>query len=590
MHAHPTERKTASDCGARSPDRAARLDPRRFFTALASLVATHPFVCGALLVILYQLPTFILGSDAVLPIHDHLDGDHVMRILASRDNRLLDHNAVIPEVMNGLSRRNFPSGLNVTMVLYALLPPLAALLLNDLAVRLVAFVGMYLLLAHHVVKDTFRSRLIAFSVAVCFALVPFYTAYGLSVAGQPMLIHVFLRLQSGLARWHDYASIMIFALWSYLVLSGWILLLGLLAMLAVRIATTRKIPVLFLAGLALLFVTFAVVEHPLIVAFLTDASEVSHRVERFIPTISWKDAISGTIGLFLRTQYHSGTIYTALILFTAALAIPMWWPHRKARSLIVGIACIHLAYLTVQFLSPRLGDTVPILQAFQWDRVYVLLPVAWMVLFALALDALPVFRAWRWLPSLLLIGQFATGLAASPETRANLARLVGQHTDLPSYDAYYAPALFERVADLIETDRSTYRVISLGLPPAVAQYNGFFTLDSYQYDYPLEYKHRFRRIIAPELAKSDAIRIYFDHWGNRCYAFAAELGRDWMVGKDCDRVVTNLAFDLAALREMGGRYILSALPLLNHASLGLTLRGSFTDEAGYWNIRVYEVR
>ena len=146
------------------------------------------------------------------------------------------------------------------------------------------------------------------------------------------------------------------------------------------------------------------------------------------------------------------------------------------------------------------------------------------------------------------------------------------------------------MAERIGTDRSTYRIVSLGLPPAVAQYNGFFTLDSYQYDYPLEYKHRFRRIIAPELAKSDAIRIYFDHWGNRCYAFAAQLGRDWMVGKDRDRVVTDLAFDLAALREMGGRYILSALPVLNHASLGLTLRGSFTDEAGYWNIWVYEVR
>ena len=64
-----------------------------------------------------------------------------------------------------------------------------------------------------------------------------------------------------------------------------------------------------------------------------------------------------------------------------------------------------------------------------------------------------------------------------------------------------------------------YRVASIGIHPAIAQYNGFYTLDTYNNFYPLSYKHEFRKIIEKELEKNKKIRNYFDAWGGRCYFF-----------------------------------------------------------------------
>ena len=65
-------------------------------------------------------------------------------------------------------------------------------------------------------------------------------------------------------------------------------------------------------------------------------------------------------------------------------------------------------------------------------------------------------------------------------------------------------------------------MVSLGIDPAAALYHGFYSLDGYSNNYPLSYKHRFREVIAPELAKSEYLTDYFDDWGNRCYMFSAE--------------------------------------------------------------------
>ena len=60
---------------------------------------------------------------------------------------------------------------------------------------------------------------------------------------------------------------------------------------------------------------------------------------------------------------------------------------------------------------------------------------------------------------------------------------------------------------------------SLGISPAPALMHGFYTVDGYSNNYPLEYKHRFREVIAPEIEKNEEVRVYFDTWGNRCYLF-----------------------------------------------------------------------
>lgn len=135
-----------------------------------------------------------------------------------------------------------------------------------------------------------------------------------------------------------------------------------------------------------------------------------------------------------------------------------------------------------------------------------------------------------------------------------------------------------------------HKIVCLGLHPSILEYNGFHTVDSYMANYPLSYKHRFRKVIASELAQSETLKDYFDHWGSRCYLFSAELGNDFLWGKHKNGKVSNLAIDIEALKELDCKYIFSAVEIENYASLKLDYKGAYTTSDSFWNIRVYKIR
>ena len=104
--------------------------------------------------------------------------------------------------------------------------------------------------------------------------------------------------------------------------------------------------------------------------------------------------------------------------------------------------------------------------------------------------------------------------------------------DRPSFKQFYATAQFQEIEQYIGKPQSSYRVASIGIHPSIAQYNGFYTLDTYNNFYPLAYKHQFRKIIASELDKNPTLKKYFDTWGGRCYIFVSELGKKYEFKKD----------------------------------------------------------
>ena len=133
-----------------------------------------------------------------------------------------------------------------------------------------------------------------------------------------------------------------------------------------------------------------------------------------------------------------------------------------------------------------------------------------------------------------------------------------------------------------------YRVAHLGISPAPALMHGFYTVDGYSNNYPLEYKHRFRQVIARELDKNEYTRLYFDQWGSRCYLFNAATGNAWMLGKNTQVVYERLDFDMEALRQLGCDYIFSCGIIQNAEELGLSLLGYFETESSYWGVWLYE--
>lgn len=107
---------------------------------------------GTVCLLIYFIPYFLLGEGASIRVFDNLDGEILYKIHASRKAYWLNYQAVIPEIMNGLPRFCITSGLNYTTLIFALFPPFIAYLVNDFTVRLIGFVGAYILLSKHVIS------------------------------------------------------------------------------------------------------------------------------------------------------------------------------------------------------------------------------------------------------------------------------------------------------------------------------------------------------------------------------------------------------------------------------------------------------
>ena len=93
-----------------------------------------------------------------------------------------------------------------------------------------------------------------------------------------------------------------------------------------------------------------------------------------------------------------------------------------------------------------------------------------------------------------------------------------------------------------------------------------------------------------ELAKSEKNQVYFDTWGSRCYLFVSELENNrYMNTREKSKAIQNLEINSEALYDMGGRYIFSAVEILNYKDNNLELVDVFENDNSPWKIWVYSV-
>ena len=548
--------------------------------------------------LLLLLPFALLRQHSYLLIDDNLDADLSAYYLLIKHHVALDYRATatVPAVMNGLPRSTLWTGLSVTAGAFALLhQPWAAYLAHQALARLAGLLGMYALLCGPLLLG--QRRGLAAALALAWATIPTYTIFGTTVLGQPALLLAFLALRRGPARWWPWLVVAGFAFWSTFALVGPFVLVVLGGGLLWDWHRTRQLNRRVAAGIVLLLGAYVVVEWPVFYTLLVARPFVPHRVEfdlaRLAP-LSWRAGLRSTVQFLVWGQYHAGKFLRVSAVLAVAGAVACA-PAGGRGAVLRQLAPWLLALLGLALVGgfyPQLAGWAQARWAgagvFNAGRFYFLAPLVYFLLLALAVRALP--RPW---PAAAVGLQLLAGLAANPECVNNLRALAGQaRPHDPSYAAYVAPALFGRVQATIWQQTGLrpwqYRVACLGMAPGVAQLNDFYTLDSYQNYYSLAYKHRFRRIVAAELAKDPALAAYFDAWGNRCYVFSAELGRDFQVGAYQRRRVQHFAFDTAAFRGLGGRYLLSAAELAAPGRSGLRLVQVFEQPGAYWRIWLYE--
>ena len=571
---------------------------------------------GLAFVVVYLSPYLTLGQDTPTLIHDNMDCSISFWQIYHESNPFWNSGPPSPRFLSGELPALAGPNLKLANLPYSFLPPFAAYVVLQFLTRLVAFVGMWLLLRSVFPKRSTQTipTVICTGVAILFAFLPHCPPTSFCIPALPLLAWALWKIARREDRWWHWAVLCLLPLFTPLFMAPVFLLMLVGAAWLVDVVMRRRGNWRWFGALALVSILYCVCEYDLVLS--TFASHFkSHRIEFQSVPVSLKAGLREALSNFCDGQYHVATHHRFLLpLFalTACLAMAEWGRSLAQRSCRVGgskaentahtpqaecdsylgimvgalilaglIALWYGLYQWTPFVALR--QSVPVLNMVQWDRLHWLHPLVWYVGLAGLLMAWSRMLRPRYAVSFITLVLLWQGMVLV--WHADYTQPLRNHE--PTWRQFYAHDQFAAIQQFIGKPAENYRVASLAIHPSIALYNGFYCLDGYCNNYSLDYKKSFRQVIAKELDKSDDLKSYFDTWGSRCYLFSSEVGHGFVTTKEKTRSISGLALDLNAFAKLGGQYILSAVQIDNPDKSGLELLKVFDDPQSAWRIWLY---
>ncbi|MGG4489136.1 DUF6044 family protein [Metabacillus idriensis] len=548
----------------------------------------HILICLCILAIaLYVAPLFILNENAHIRVHDNLDSNLAWyKVLTENGYLLSGLNETLPQIINGLPRNALGSEWNLQIWLYNWFPTMTAYAFSQSITRIFAFLGMYLLLKDHFLKER-QYQFIHAGTALTFALTPFWPQGMLSTLGMPLALWAFLNIRNGNRYWLSVAVLTFLPFYSSFVLGFFFFLTAAGILWIIDLMKKKKWNLPFLISIGYMSFVYCIVEYRLIYSFLF-SSESNSRDEYFHARLPLWRVIRLTFKNFVLGHTHVMTVHGLVILPVTLIALyiifrkRIWRTEKPFVLLFILNFCLS-AWYAFWFYKGwlPLTERFHFMDTFNFARFHFLRPIIIYLGFALGLKILfNEFPKKGVIGALLLAQVIVLGLFNDE---------IIYHKK-PSVKEFYAEEQFAEIKEHIGMPVEEYRVASLGLHPAIAQYNGFYTLDTYNNFYPLSYKYQFRKIIEKELSKNKRLRIYFDEWGGRCYLFTSEHEKKYMFTKDSAKVFEHLDLNTKPFKKMGGEYIFSSLPIEQPEKNHLVLDKVFHSPESAWRIYLYKVK
>ncbi|WP_092502844.1 DUF6044 family protein [Virgibacillus subterraneus] len=555
------------------------------WSPIHKLFSTPKLITFACLVIIaYLLPYYILGEDTHIRVHDNLDSNIVWYKLLVESGQLFSP-GTIPNVINGLPRSTLASPFDAMVWLYVLFEPMTAYTIGQTIMRFVAFYGMYILF-----RNRIETPLISVGAALCFALLPFWPSGLLTIAGLPLALHVFLTIRDHGWNINKYYWLVLLLLpfFSSFILT-FVFFLGLMGVIwLIDWIRLKKSNWAFFTAITSMTVLFLMKNYLLLYSMFLSDGFISHRTENNLGHNDLAETLKLFSHNFVNGHTHDMAVHTKIIVPVIGVAfLVAAYRNLKPKilpSLFIFNSLISLWYAFWYWEGWRvLKDQIMILNTFNFSRIHFLDPVIWYICFALALWILwKHLRFGKVLVVALIVAQCGIVFYLNEENKYS-------KLGTPTFAEFYSENLFDSIESYIGKDQSKYSVVSIAMHPTIAQYNGFYTLDTYNNSFPLEYKHKFRKIIAPELEKNSNLKNYFDTWGGRLYMYVSELGENYRFTKHSNKELENLNINTEALSMLGGDYVLSALPILNNEENGLIFERSFENSESPWKIYLYKI-
>lgn len=539
-----------------------------------------------LIIFLYLAPYIFLGDSNYLTIWDSLDSEIVhYKILLNSGKLFSSNQTIVDQPLGGIPRGNFKSEFDALVLLNILLGEKWAYIFNRVLMSLVGFFGMKLFLnKHFLIND--KDKIIITIVAICFSILPIWPWTGLSVSGMPLLFYAFFNIRKKNYRWTNWIILVLYAYYSSFVMCGLFLLIF-LSIILVYDLLKKKNNLIFLA-IVVLSVFYILFNYRLFLDFVLPSEYVTHRVDHLIINTDIKTAILRTLKIFVNGSPHALSLHGYVILPTVVLSAFFFSYSKTIKNRNNFFLLIFIIFLISFFygfkhtgvfftVSAKIKHFVPM----QIDRFYFISPFLWMLVFALALSALKkFFSSYRIIILFIALFQILYSFK-NHETYINFNK--------PTMKEFFATSQFKDIEKFINMPLKNYRIGSIGLHPSIALYNGFYTLDGYWANYPLNYKYTFREIIADELEKDQNLKYYYDNWGNRVYLFNSYTKRNMENKKGNEIIVSKIDFNWNVFFNLGGRYILSSVKIDSSLNPQMKFMKKFIDKDSAWDIYLYEI-
>lgn len=536
-------------------------------------------------------PYLYWGEYIYMPVFDNLEANLSWIKMILDAGVLLPPNATIEQVMNGIPLAGVYGVYDINLLLFHFFGVFAGYAISKFLIALIGFFGMYLLLKHFVIKNT--PLYIPTMVALLFSLLPFWS-FTASVAGLPFVFFAFFNLRRGDKYLTNWLILITYAFYSSLILTGVFALLVLSALFVYDICKKKKINFLYLSGLVCLTVFYIISHLPLFVTNL-DPHYVSARVEfSAVVLFSLREALMYSLKLFVDGDFMFETKHVLsmqrYLLIPIVTVLVLMIKNKKINYVYVGIfifiaiTCLPYSFYETRIVNPYRSTIMNILP-INIVRFYWLHPLCWYVLFAMSCKFL--YQNYK-VGKYIILAMFAIQAVYVVQSQDHF-----EYKDKTvSYADFFAEDQFNDIKTYIGDKPESYRTISIGIHPAIAQYNGLYTLDGYIINYPLAYKHQFRKVIVGELNKSRSLLDTFDKWGGRCYASSAEIDDHTNFTTTEFPEIQHLDFDYNQLKLMGGEYIISNAKINTEINTSLKFLKNFKQsdyEHSHWNIYLYKV-
>ena len=575
----------------------------------------------------------LLHHTFYVPFYDNLDSNIVWnKILAHSGKIFAGNHTIIPNMMNGLPRSSYGSEFDFLLWLYYFFTPKTAYIINEILIHLIAFFSMFALAKRYLSPHSdLYGDVPAFVGSLYFALLPFWSGSGASLALLPLATYVLLNFYTKKENKWDWVllfaipfySSFIFIFMFYIALAGIFWLYD-----SIR---HQRIHRSFTVALLIFSAIYLIKNYRLIELVIFHDGFISHRTEFnvFFKEDLWETYRRALVNFLECHVPHAQTltgyilpvilISMLLLLFkrklTAKESLLIWslgafslWTDiwniiLINRYTLPGIAFLSLFLLfynkkeralpltmlliiTISFLGAAqmyagfrpVTHLLPLLKELN-VRVYFILPF----LYALALT----YAAKSYFKTLHFSGLFLFVLVLFQfQLSQNKSFYSTQYRpDYASFEDYYVPKLFKQMKeDMHNKSLPDGKFASYGMEPAVALYNGLYTVDGYCVNFPLAYKHQFARTFKKYLYTD-----IYKTWGSKLYLLTVPSTIDKFL-LIRGTVIQKLRFDTQALRDLNTTYIISPYFFAHPEDKELRFINRYKGGKHAWDLYLYKIK